>query len=47
MKIVYAVLICCYAVLSLYNTAKNEPEAGRFTIIMCGIFTILYKLCGG
>ena len=32
------------AALTLYNMYTDQPEAARFTTIMCGIFTILQKL---
>lgn len=44
MNIVFTILGYAMAALSLYNMSKQETEAARFTIVMCGIFTILQKL---
>ena len=44
MSIVFTILAWAVAALSLYNMSNQETEAARFTIIMCGIFTILQKL---
>ena len=44
MRIVFTVLGCLFAIFSLRNMANDEPEAARFTIIMCGIFAILRKM---
>lgn len=44
MRIVFIVLGCAEAALSLFNMCRQQTEAARFAIIMCGIFTILQKL---
>lgn len=44
MRTVFIILGYAMAALSLYNMSRQQSEAGRFTIIMCGIFTILQKL---
>lgn len=44
MHTIFVVLCYIMAALTLYNAYKNQPEAGRFTTIMCGIFIILQKL---
>lgn len=47
MRIVIIVLGYAMAGMSLYNMNRQETDAARFTIIMCGIFTILQKLYAG
>ena len=44
MRTVFIILGYAMAACSLYNMSKQETEAARFTIIMCGILTILQKL---
>lgn len=44
MRTLFIVLGCAEAALALYNMSRQQTEATRFAIIICGIFTILQKL---